>query len=53
MVNHKNLCNFPSPGGRELEGGRIHPHLTPDLIRGSPLKGEEIYTELCGGRGGQ
>ena len=48
LVNRKNLCNSPSPSGRELEGGGIHPHVTPDLIRGSPIKGEEIYTELCG-----
>ena len=29
MVNRKNLYNSPSPGGRELEGGGPHPHLSP------------------------
>ena len=42
MANHKNLYNSPSPGGRELEGGGIRPHLTTDLIRGPPIEGEEI-----------
>ena len=29
IVNHKNLYNSHSPGGRELERGEIHPHLDP------------------------
>ena len=41
VVNRKNLHNSPSPGVRELEGGGIHHHLTPDLIRSSPIQGED------------
>ena len=29
IVNRKISYNSPSPGGRELEGGGIHPHLNP------------------------
>ena len=29
IVNHKTSYNLPSPGGRELKGGGIHPHLYP------------------------
>ena len=41
IVNRKNLYHFPSPGGRELEGGGIHPHLNPLPSR------ERKFTRNC------